>query len=84
MRDAANIDSHLPPELVGLVMEQTGWWPMATPEARSLLEELRDDQKSARETAEEREGYHLASLIPYEDWHMDFSTDLTLVSAKSP
>lgn len=55
VRDAANIDSHLPPELVGLVMEQTGWWPMSTPEARTLREELRDDQKRARETAEECE-----------------------------
>jgi hypothetical protein len=62
-REASNLDSRLPPELVHIVMEQTDYWPMSGKQAQDLREDFRRDHERAQEAAVDGEGYHLSLLL---------------------
>ncbi|OOF92543.1 hypothetical protein ASPCADRAFT_408581 [Aspergillus carbonarius ITEM 5010] len=83
-RQAANLDRRLPPELVCSVMEQTGWWPISTAEARLLRDEFRRDHERARKAIDKCVGHHVVVFLPYNRYNARASTESTGGIYESP
>ncbi|KAL4971183.1 hypothetical protein BDW66DRAFT_165992 [Aspergillus desertorum] len=83
-RRAANLDSRLPPELVELVMKQTGWWPISTAEARLVREKIRMDHERARRAIDECVGHHIVVFLPYDGYMAQDATVTTQGVYESP
>ncbi|KAJ5560642.1 hypothetical protein N7513_003041 [Penicillium frequentans] len=74
-RQAANLDSRLPPELANSVMDQTDWFPMFLVEARRLRERFHDDHERVRKTIDECVGHHVVIILPYDHQMARDATD---------
>ncbi|RAK98179.1 DUF4246 domain-containing protein [Aspergillus ibericus CBS 121593] len=83
-RQAANLDRHLPPELVLSVMEHADWWPISAAEAQLLREDLCQEHERVRNAIEECVGHHVVVFLPYDQYVATDVTDTTGVGYESP